>query len=214
MFGENTTKIIIEAVGYLGTALVVISMLMTSITKLRIFNSIGCVINIVYGFLCPTIPVAVLNICLFVINVYQLIRLFSVKKQYDQVVSSPDDPFITYLLNKNYGDIHVFFPTFTPTETGATVARLILCGKEPAGLLLGKETGEDGKDIEIVLDYALPAYRDASVGRYLYTQLANEGYRSLTFNDKAPKHTGFMKKIGYEPCEDGSYRLDLARFLK
>ncbi|MCR4884486.1 MAG: hypothetical protein K6A68_12995 [Clostridiales bacterium] len=35
------TQTIIELVGYLGSALVVVSMLMTSVVKLRIVNTIG-----------------------------------------------------------------------------------------------------------------------------------------------------------------------------
>ena len=35
---------IIELIGYLGSALVVFSMLMTSIVKLRVVNTVGCVI--------------------------------------------------------------------------------------------------------------------------------------------------------------------------
>ena len=67
-------NIYLEIFGYAGTALIVISMLMTSVNKLRIFNISGSVISMIYAILCSTWPVALLNLCLIVINAGQLIR--------------------------------------------------------------------------------------------------------------------------------------------
>ena len=209
---ETTLKIILECVGYLGSLLVLISMLMTSVVKLRIINMIGNAVCTAYAIVTNTWPIAALNACLFVINVYHLIRLFRVKKQYEQVKTDLRDGYLSYLFDKNIDDIHTFFPTFSRTAAEPTVTRLVLCGKDPAGLFLAKETGEDQKDLEIILDYALPAYRDASVGRYLYKQLAAEGYRSLIFNVEASGHDAFMKKMGYKKREGGGHTLDLSRF--
>lgn len=66
--------ILLEAFGYLGTVLVVASMMMTSVTKLRIVNMSGSVISAIYAAICGTWPIVVMNICLFVINGAQLIR--------------------------------------------------------------------------------------------------------------------------------------------
>lgn len=63
----------VEALGYLGTAFVLVSMLMTSISKLRVFNICGSVLSAVYGLLCHTYPVVVLNVGMIAINVSQLI---------------------------------------------------------------------------------------------------------------------------------------------
>ena len=209
---ETTIKYIIEGVGYLGSFLVLVSMLMTSVVKLRIINMIGNAVCTAYAIITKTWPIAALNACLFIINVYHLIRLFRVKKQYEQVKTDLCDGYLSYLFDKNIDDIHIFFPTFSRTAVEPAVTRLVLCGKDPAGLFLANEAGEDGKDLEIILDYALPAYRDASVARYLYKQLACEGYRSLILNIEAPRHDAFMKKIGYEKRESGGFALDLSRF--
>lgn len=68
-------NIYLEIFGYIGTALVLVSMLMTSVVKLRIFNGTGALISMIYAFLCQTWPVFVLNLCLLVIQIVQLIRL-------------------------------------------------------------------------------------------------------------------------------------------
>ena len=68
----------IELFGYLGSTLVVVSMLMTSITKLRIVNSIGSIVSGIYAFIIGSIPMVLMNTCLLIINIYNLIQL---KKQ-------------------------------------------------------------------------------------------------------------------------------------
>jgi hypothetical protein len=68
------SDILLEIFGYIGTALIVISMMMTSVTKLRIINMSGSVISAIYAGICGTWPVVVLNVCLFLINASHLVR--------------------------------------------------------------------------------------------------------------------------------------------
>ena len=63
-----------EIIGYLGTALVIISMLMTSIDKLRFINICGGMLSLVYAISANTMPIVVLNATLVTINIVQLIR--------------------------------------------------------------------------------------------------------------------------------------------
>ena len=67
-----------ELVGYLGTGLVLLSMMMTSVEKLRIVNMAGSVLSMTYAVFTGTWPVVLLNFGLILINALQLIRL---KKQ-------------------------------------------------------------------------------------------------------------------------------------
>ena len=86
----NIDNIILEAFGYLGTILVVISMMMSSVTKLRIVNMSGSVISAIYAAICGTWPIVVMNVCLFVINGTHLIRgaiAKKSKKQADEGIS-------------------------------------------------------------------------------------------------------------------------------
>ena len=71
----------IELIGYIGSFLVVVSMLMTSITKLRVVNMTGSVISIIYALIIGSFPVALMNICLLLINAYNIIKLKRQKTQ-------------------------------------------------------------------------------------------------------------------------------------
>lgn len=79
-FVENY-KIFLEVFGYIGTALVIISMMMTSVVKLRIINMCGGLISLIYAVLCNTWPVVVLNAFLISINMYHTVKYFIDKKK-------------------------------------------------------------------------------------------------------------------------------------
>lgn len=64
-----------ELIGYLGTAFVLLSMMMTSVCKLRWLNLIGSVLSMIYGLWCGAMPVFILNLSLTGINGVQLYRL-------------------------------------------------------------------------------------------------------------------------------------------
>lgn len=66
---------IVEMAGYLGSVLVVVSMLMTSVRRLRVVNAVGAGIFTVYALLIQSYPTALMNFCLVVIDVYHLIRM-------------------------------------------------------------------------------------------------------------------------------------------
>lgn len=68
-------NIYLELFGYTGTVLILLSMMMTSVVKLRWFNITGSVISMIYGIFCNTWPVVFLNLGLILINSVQLIRL-------------------------------------------------------------------------------------------------------------------------------------------
>ena len=74
-------NIYLEIFGYLGTTLILASMLMTNINKLRILNMSGSVISIIYAALIQSWPVVLLNSGMFLINAVQLVRANKTKKE-------------------------------------------------------------------------------------------------------------------------------------
>lgn len=68
-------NVYLEIFGYVGMALVLVSMMMTSVKWLRILNMSGAVICAVYGILTNTWPTAFLNIGLLIVQMVQLYRL-------------------------------------------------------------------------------------------------------------------------------------------
>ncbi len=75
-----TFDLFMEIFGYIGTALVIISMLMTSVVKLRIINMCGALISLIYAIVVSAWPIAVMNAALIIIQSWQLIRLWRNQK--------------------------------------------------------------------------------------------------------------------------------------
>ena len=73
----------IEIIGYCGSGLVVISLMMKSIKKLRWINLFGATIFVIYGFFIESNPVIVLNMFIVIADVYHIIVL---KKESKQIV--------------------------------------------------------------------------------------------------------------------------------
>ena len=199
-------QVMLEIFGYIGSFLVVFSMLMSSVIKLRIINTIGSVVSGIYALICGAFPLVLMNGCLIVINVYNLYKLLKTEQQYDMVESKKEDALLGYFLGKYYEDIKKYFPEFM-LEAEYDKAYVVCCNGNPAGVLLGNEK-EKGV-VDIVLDYAIPTYRDCSVGTYLYSKLPAHGVRALEYHlTDNEEHVTYMKKMGFVKGEN-AYVCDL-----
>ena len=198
----------LEVFGYLGSTLVVVSMLMASVVKLRVINTIGSIISGTYALIIGSFPLALMNICLIIINVYNLYKLLKTKQQFEIIKCNGADLFLKYFLNRYAKDIDVFFPCYELDEDAVDMAYIVCCNGNPAGVLVGKDMGDGVMDV--VLDYAVPAYRDCSVGTYLYANLSSFGVNKLMFTqNKSDAHIAYLTKMGFEEFE-GEYIKELA----
>lgn len=186
----------LELFGYLGSALVVISILMTSVVKLRIFNAAGSLISATYAFIIGSLPLALMNVCLLGINIWNLMRLMRVKASYTMAEGRGDDGYVAYFLQTYGDDMHSFFPKFDAKKHGAQLAFIVCCNQMPVGLVLGNRRDDV---LDVVVDYTIPAYRDCSVAAFLYPALQEKGYKALRFDGaSALPHMVYLKKMGFE----------------
>ncbi len=197
---------VLEIIGYIGSFLVVISMLMSSIVRLRIINTIGSVISGVYAVICGALPLALMNLCLIIINVVNLIRLLGSRKPYELVEGNAEDPLVKYFQDYYCEDIKTFFPAFSGTGTENDTAFITCCQGTPIGRLLGKRKGDA---VDLVVDYTTPAYRDCSAGKYLHEVLPNSGVHTLCFSRPlTEQHKAYLEKMGYTK-KGGTWILEL-----
>lgn len=69
-------NIYFEILGYAGTVIIIISMMMHSIVKLRIFNVCGSVLSTIYSIAGQAWPIVIMNLVLMSINCFHLCRHF------------------------------------------------------------------------------------------------------------------------------------------
>ncbi|MDO4182503.1 MAG: YgjV family protein [Coriobacteriia bacterium] len=195
------TAIIVELVGYIGSALVLVSFLFTSVVKLRVVNSIGGVIFAIYALIIQSYPTAIMNICLLAINVHFLLKLRRTPANYDLVEVGIMDAFLAYLLAKYQNDIAACFPGISPSLEGVNKAYIVNRNTTPAGILIGH--AEDGV-MDIRLDYSAPEYRDLSIGKYMISAIPKEGIHTLVYSGPTEHHTNYLNKLGFIQ-ENGRY---------
>ena len=198
-------KMILELVGYLGSALVIVSMLMTSVVRLRIINMIGSAIFTVYALLIHSYPTAMMNLFLVGINVYHLIRMRNQNRTYELIETASCDEFLTYFLSFYREDLLKFFPDFREEDTADCTAFIICCEQMPAGILLGKV---HDSTMEMYIYYSTPTYRDFAIGTFLYRTLPEHGIHRLYIPDPG-HHRAVLRKMGFDEKEGRGFVRDL-----
>ena len=197
----------IEIIGYIGSALVLVSFLMASVVKLRVVNAIGSGIFAVYALIIHSYPTMIMNVCLVLINLYYLWKLRNSEPNYRLLRVSPQDEYLAAFLEHHQADIAACFPGRRWDASALDRAYLVCHGDETAGVLMG--TTKNGA-LRIALDYTTPTYRDTSVARYLLDHLREEDYSVLRYENAEPAHLAFLKKMGYSE-QNGAYELHLQK---
>ncbi len=62
----------VDLIGYLGSGLLLLSMMMKNIRTLRWVNILGCSVFIIYAILLNAIPILITNAAILIVNVYYL----------------------------------------------------------------------------------------------------------------------------------------------
>ena len=196
---------IIELVGYTGSLLVIISMLMTSITKLRVVNSLGFVIFAAYALIIHSYPTAAMQVCLLVINMVGLYNLSKNKKQYTITELKNGDSYISFFVDSHKSDMEKFFPqinAFSASSVSDDMAKiyLVCVASSTAGIMFARKISEGVLEVDI--DYTTPEYRDCSVGKYLFQYLGENGIKKMIAKTDVAEHSAYLKKMGFEKQND------------
>ena len=186
------TQTIVEIIGYVGSALVLISFMMSSVVKLRVVNTVGSLIFTVYALIIHSYPTAVMNACLVCVNIYYLWKLRHTHPSYRMLSMNPEETFVQDFLHQWEEDIKTFFPNRHPDSEEVNRVYMVFHDSTVAGIMMGHE--KDGV-LEVDLDYSTPAYRDCSVGKYLMDHLSKPIL--LRYVDAEPAHISYLKQLGF-----------------
>lgn len=187
----------IELVGYVASALVVVSLTMSSVVRLRSISLAGSVVFVVYGALIGSIPIIVTNAAIAVINVWFLRDELGHRRGLGASLIRHDAPFLHDFIDYHLDDILRFQPGFSMPEGDAFTLLLTREGL-PAGVLVGQRRGSQ---LEVVLDYVLKAYRDSRLGQWLYgpgsTVFRNAGIDRLVSRPGDDMHQSYLERVGF-----------------
>ncbi|HEY5684046.1 MAG TPA: hypothetical protein VIY70_01610 [Acidimicrobiia bacterium] len=191
-----------EALGYAASALIAVSLMMTSVLRLRVVNLIGSVAFLVYGVLIGAVPVVVANVVIVVVNLVFLRRLLFVSEAFGVLAVPHDSPVLLRFMDRYSSDMATFFDPHEPSP--GDLCLLVFDDLMPVGLFVGSDDGAARMRVEI--DYATPGYRDLGLGRFFYRDRAEElsarGYHSLISDPGTGAHRRYLEHMGFIPEGD------------
>ena len=191
----------VEIIGYIASALIVVSFALTSVVRLRIVSFIGCIAFVTYGLLIGAWPVVISNAIIACLNAWYVYQELTQTRDLAMVPIAPDAPFLTDFLRSNAADIAKIQPGFVL----APDANAWLLNRDglPAGVLVGRKSDDA---LHVDLDYVTPAYRDSRMGQFVYGKGAETfrslGVKYLVGHPASAEHRRYLDTMHFIPAGD------------
>ena len=197
----------LEMVGYAGSLLVAISLMMKSLLRLRIINLVGALIFVVYGLLIHAYPVSLMNGLIVGIDLYYLAQMWRQKDYFTLLEVSHDSAYLNSFVDFYKTEIAEIFPDYAYRPAPDQVALFVLRNMVPAGVLIFQAEAEQAR---VLLDYVIPGYRDFGVAKFLFDDnaayFARRGIKRLTTSVKRLRHVQYLEHMGFRLDGDSYIR--------
>lgn len=155
-----------EWIGYLASALVAISLLMSSIKKLRWINMAGAIVFTIYGLLIKSWPVFSMNLFLVLVNIWYLVKLTNRNLTLHLKKEKWDDRLVVKFMCKHKKQIESIYPNFNYKK--ATNQLFLVYNKfELIGIVCGEKTDGIAR-IETL--FILNNYKDYDFNKKLFEE--------------------------------------------
>lgn len=191
----------VELIGYTGSALVALSLMMASLLRLRVINLLGALAFTAYGLLIRAHPVAVLNGIIVAVDAYYLFQMLRQQEYFTLLEIPVDSVYLRRFLEFHAEDIRRYLPAFHGEIPADALAVFILRDMVPAGLFIARPEGEG--TARVWLDYVIPGYRDFKIGRFLFEENAayfhGRGIRRLLSPGGNRAHQRYLRRMGFRP---------------
>lgn len=196
------TQTVHEIIGYTASALVVFSLLMSSLLKLRMVNLVGASVFTVYGLLIGALPVVLTNGSIVIIDVYYLVVLLRARARdaYFEVIEVPSDsPLLRRFVEFHRDDIANFQPSFSGVRDDH-LAWMVLRDAVPVGAVLASRHDANAEVARLDLDYVTYPHRDFTAGTVLFGDseaFGARGIRRVETADETPAHRRYLSRMGF-----------------
>lgn len=189
----------LEWLGYLASVLIAVSLLMSSLVKLRWLNLVGSTVFAVYGLLINAIPVVISNTIIIFINIYYLYKIYTEKEYFKLIEINQSDEYLKSFFNFYKNGIKRFFPDFNFEIDKAAVRFYILRNMVAAGVFIASEY--DKESLFIDLDFVMPEYRDFKIGAFIFENnekyFKDKGYKRLLSYASDKEHNTYLRRMGF-----------------
>lgn len=199
-----------EIVGYAASVLVIASLSMRSVVRLRALSLVASATFAVYGLLLGAAPIVVTNLVIVGLNIWFLRNELGGHRDLGASVVPAGAPFLHDFLDYHRAEITDFQPTYLPPADD-DLALLLTRDGLPAGVVVGRRSGTD---LHVTLDFVLRPYRDSRLGGWLFGPgsdvLRRAGVRRVTSDAGNDAHRSYLERVGFRWVPDtGRYELAL-----
>jgi hypothetical protein len=202
--GNEMNQLLLDIFGYAASAIVVLSLMMKNIRRLRWWNLLGASSFSLYGALIGAWPVFAMNAFIAIADIYYLIQMGREKEYFDVLeVDVHHSDFIKRFLAYYMNDIKKFFPDFHLDPSVNYRACFGLRDARPVNLIVFRFL--PGNEILVELDYAIPQYRDMKTGKFIYREgikrlgLGKGSFISKTANEA---HMRYLHALGFRKSDE------------
>jgi hypothetical protein len=200
----------VDALGWFGSALLVFSLLQARVLRLRVLNTVACVILTVFNAIIGVWPMVAMNVVLAAINLWFIMKM--VRERHDDRVYTvlevdEDEVYLQHFLRVHQRDIARYFPRFR--DGSGRSAFLVQHGDETVGAVLVRDTG--GGTAQVELDYVTPRFRDFRPGEFVFRRpgpFRDKGFRRVLTPPGMVEP--YYAELGFSRTDD-RYVLDLDR---
>lgn len=190
-----------EIIGWTGSALVVISLVVPSVRRFRRLNLAGSLIATVYNVVFGIWPYAAMNAVITLIDAYWLLRLRREgERRYAVCAVEPGSPLVARFLERNGRGIAAAYPAFRAGDLDGAAAFVTLWEDEVVGLFAMSRADGEGR---VLVDFVTDRFRDLKPGRALYADpaLAEGGTRRLVVDLAAVTDAAYFEAQGFTRCD-------------
>ena len=189
----------VDLFGYFSSLVILISLTMSSIVRLRWINLVGAGLFTVFGILVHSVPTAFLNFGIVLIDIYYLYKLYQKKESFKLVEANKDSELLSYFYETNKKELHEYFGK---DKFDGTRAFFMLRDNHTAGILVGNE---NNGDLTIDVDFVTSEYRDFKLGQYFFTEnteeLKKRGFKKVLSKPIHEKHREYLEKVGFKKVD-------------
>ena len=199
----------IDLLGYIASFIILVSLTMKSIVKLRWINAAGSALFVVFAFLTRSMPTIVMNLGIIAIDLWYVSRLTHNRKDYQLVKAERGSAYLEFFYEMYRNEIDDIFGDEVFLE--AKGFSYFVCDSEIAGLFAWKENTPT--ECQILIDFVTPRYRDSKIGRYFFEQqlpsFREKGYTHFVYNNVGQKHWKYLERIGFTHGTMGNFTKEI-----
>jgi len=198
-----------EYIGYAASLAMLISLIMKSMYKFRIINTISCMLFVAYGLLLGATAIVVANIILIIVNLYFVIRNSKPRNDFIIARCGKNDSLLNEFVNFHLADIKKLVPQLNWDKVADdALCYYLMLNMQLAGVWVAEKI--DAAAYVVKLDYVAAEYRDMEGGKFIYRNnyemLRALGIRTLITNVGLDAYNHYVEKMGFVR-EDQVYKL-------